>query len=294
MSDFTRGLGQGFMLGVFNRMYGGWGFGCGRFNFFCSCNQPIFMTPQMNFNNFNRYMTPMANLSLPTFNLPKQNFTIPSFNFNLPIFTTAQYKTPQTSSTNFNFEYKPSYNWNSVAGDTFVKTIDNKTRSSAVSTPTISTSSATVVTNSKSELQTTSKPQELSVSSKDNTTYDSLIVKYAQKHGVDPNLVKAMIKQESSFNPLAKSGVGAVGLMQLMPDTAKEVGVTDRTSPEQNIEGGIKYIKKKLKEQNGNVELALAAYNAGSGNVKGKIPQNGETPVFVANVMKYYKEYQKS
>ena len=102
-----------------------------------------------------------------------------------------------------------------------------------------------------------------------------------------------MIKQESSFNPKAKSGAGAVGLMQLMPDTARELGVKDRTNPEQCIEGGVKYIKKKLIEQNGNVELALAAYNAGSGNVKGKIPQNKETPKYVANVMKYYKEYQK-
>lgn len=318
MSEFTRGFGHGFMLGVFNRMYGGWGFGCGRFNFFCNCNQPLFFTPQMNFNNFNRYITPMANLNLPTFNLPKQNFTMPSFNFNLPIFTSAQYIMPQTRQTNFNFEHKPSTSWNSVSGDTFVRTENSYSHSETVSkqitvspkTPTstpittpasISTVTTPLATNTtyaasnlKTQAKSSSKPKTGEISDKDNTTYDTLIVKYSKKHGVDPNLIKAMIKQESSFNPNAKSGAGAVGLMQLMPDTANEVGVSDRTDPEQSIEGGVKYIKKKIKEQNGDIKLALAAYNAGSDNVKGKIPQNGETPEFVERVMKYYNEYQNS
>lgn len=268
MSEFTRGFGHGFMHGVFNRMYGGWGYCGGGFNFFCGCNTPIFLTPRMDFNNFNRYFTPMANVSLPTFNFPKPNFTMPTFNLNLPIFSTASYSQPINKPTNFNFEYKPSYSWNNTVGDSFVKTTHTYDN-------------------------TPKKDFTTSVSSKDNTTYDNLIEKYSKKYGVDPNLVKAMIKQESSFNPKAKSGAGAVGLMQLMPDTAKEVGVTDRTNPEQNIEGGIKYIKKMLNAKNGNVELALASYNAGLGNVKGRIPQNGETPTFVANVMQYYKEYQK-
>lgn len=123
-----------------------------------------------------------------------------------------------------------------------------------------------------------------------NTKYDNLIKKYAKEYNVDAKLVKALIKQESGFNPNAKSKAGAIGLMQLMPATAKEMGATNPADPEQNIKAGVKYLKKLLVRYKGNKELAVAAYNAGPGNVKnGRIPQNGETPKHVREVMANYR-----
>jgi soluble lytic murein transglycosylase-like protein len=120
--------------------------------------------------------------------------------------------------------------------------------------------------------------------------YSPLIEKIAKEEGVDPKFIKSIVKAESSFNPNARSKKGAMGLMQLMPATAREMGVQNPFDPEQNLRGGIKYYKKMLRAVGGDNKLALAAYNAGLGSVrKAKgIPKFGETLAYVPKIMNFY------
>lgn len=109
----------------------------------------------------------------------------------------------------------------------------------------------------------------------------------AQKHGLDPKLFEALINQESSFNPKAVSPAGAMGLTQLMPRTAKSLGVTDPFDATQSLEGGAKYLAQMMKEFNGDPKLALAAYNAGPGAVRraGGVPPFQETQDYVKKIL---------
>jgi hypothetical protein len=123
-----------------------------------------------------------------------------------------------------------------------------------------------------------------------DTALAPLIVKHAQEQGIDPSLVRLVIQKESGFNPQAVSPKGAMGLMQLMPGTASMLGVQDPFNPDQNINGGVRYLKHCLERFNNDVCLALAAYNAGPENVAKHqgVPPFAETRNYVANIMREY------
>jgi soluble lytic murein transglycosylase-like protein len=126
------------------------------------------------------------------------------------------------------------------------------------------------------------------------TQYDAQITAAATKHSIDPALLKGLIRQESNFDPAARSGAGAQGLTQLMPGTAASLGVTDPTDPAQAIEGGAKYLKAQLDRFGGDASKALAAYNAGPGAVAkyGGVPPYAETQNYVQKVLGYAAEYR--
>ena len=117
-----------------------------------------------------------------------------------------------------------------------------------------------------------------------------MINKVARENGLDEKLIQALIKQESGFNPKAKSKAGAMGLMQLMPATAKAMGVKDPYNPTQNVEGGVKYFKSLMNKYNGNIILSLAAYNAGSNAVDkyDGVPPYKETQNYVKSILANY------
>lgn len=129
-------------------------------------------------------------------------------------------------------------------------------------------------------------PRPVRRSQEGPTAFERLIGEASQRHGVDPALVKAVIKAESNFNPTAVSSAGAKGLMQLMDATGKLLGVKNPFDPQQNIEGGVSYLRQML-DRYGDVALALAAYNAGPGAVDrfGGIPPYDETRIYVSRVL---------
>lgn len=128
---------------------------------------------------------------------------------------------------------------------------------------------------------------------KNKKKYSPLIQTIASKYQLDPKLLHAIIRAESAYDPNAISSAGAVGLMQLMPATARRYGVTDRRNPKQSITGGTRYLKDLLKMFGSNMKLVAAAYNAGENAVKkyrNSIPPYPETQQYVKKVMAYYKK----
>jgi soluble lytic murein transglycosylase-like protein len=129
---------------------------------------------------------------------------------------------------------------------------------------------------------------------KDSNQYDSLISELSKRYQVDFALIKAMIRAESGFNPFAVSRKGAKGLMQLMPETASRMNVSNIFNPRENIEGGVRYFKHLLSLFNNDLRLSLAAYNAGENVVAElrSIPPYRETVDYVKKVLSYYQSYR--
>lgn len=125
--------------------------------------------------------------------------------------------------------------------------------------------------------------------------YEKIIHYYGVRYNIDPNLIRAVIRTESAFNAKAVSHRGAIGLMQLMPATAKELEVSDPFDPEQNIKGGTRYLRSLLNTFEQDLRLALAAYNAGPTIVLKEmaVPRFPETVEYIKRVLTYYQQYRK-
>ena len=125
-----------------------------------------------------------------------------------------------------------------------------------------------------------------------NQSYDQLIDEAAAVHKLDADLIRAVMQTESAFHPLVVSRAGAEGLMQLMPDLATEMGVSDSFDPRENIMGGVRYLKRLLDYYDGDLDLTLAAYNAGPGNVEryGGVPPFAETRKYIRTIKQLLKQ----
>jgi len=126
--------------------------------------------------------------------------------------------------------------------------------------------------------------------------YDDLILSASNRYSIDADLIRAVIKVESDFNSDAQSRKGAMGLMQLMPETARLHNVTDIFDPGDNIDGGVRHLRLLLGRYQGDLQLSLAAYNAGSKAVEkhGGIPPFAETQEYVRRVLRYYEQYHSA
>jgi soluble lytic murein transglycosylase-like protein len=166
------------------------------------------------------------------------------------------------------------YSWRDASG-TLV--LSNKPRTDG------SRDMTTYAVGGASQMRTTTRP----AASRDRTRFDDFIEQYATSSGVSPDLVRAVIQAESGFNPRAISPKGAMGLMQLMPATARELGVDNPFHPADNIRGGVTYLARLLARYDQNVELALAAYNAGPTSVErygNAVPPYRETRDYIRRI----------
>jgi soluble lytic murein transglycosylase-like protein len=146
------------------------------------------------------------------------------------------------------------------------------------------------------DAQATSASTDSASAGSGGVPYEQLIDSAAQKYGIDPAILKGLVKQESGFNPNAGSPAGAQGLTQLMPGTAAALGVTNVHDPAQSIDGGARYLKQQLDRFGGDYSKALAAYNAGPGAVQryGGIPPYAETQNYVKSILGFAEQYRKS
>jgi soluble lytic murein transglycosylase-like protein len=129
-----------------------------------------------------------------------------------------------------------------------------------------------------------------------SSNFEDFIISASTRHSIDADLIRAVIKTESDFNSNARSSKGAMGLMQLMPDTARQHNVFDAYNPLENIEGGARHLRLLLSRYRGNLELSLAAYNAGINAVErhGGIPPYAETRQYVQRVLHFYDGYRET
>jgi soluble lytic murein transglycosylase-like protein len=145
-----------------------------------------------------------------------------------------------------------------------------------------------------SGLTSKSRRKPFNINNANRKKFTPHIQRIAKQHGLDPRLMHAVISAESSFNPRAVSHAGAMGLMQLMPGTARRFGVTDPFNPEQNLTGGARYLRWLLDKFNNDQVLALAAYNAGENAVikyGHRIPPYAETQTYISRVLDFYAYY---
>lgn len=171
-------------------------------------------------------------------------------------------------------------------GATGTATAGTGTGSAASFASALTTASATTAA-SATTTASAAVPAGVPTGGPDGGRYAGLIQAAAQRHGVDPQIFTNLVRQESGFDPTAGSPAGARGLCQLMPGTARALGVTDVTDPAQSLEGGAKYLRQQLDRFGGDYEKALAAYNAGPGAVQrhGGVPPYAETQHYVSTIL---------